>query len=174
MIIAVSKVLHGNNLQFAETNSPKLKEQGGSTNLGAYGNEGPRSHPGADHSGLGKPEATQAAAAPGGHFGDGAGETSGAAAGHERREPRCGGGSDGREVDASLAVFAAAAGVTGGAGGGGGARGRLLLLLALGWRHGGGLVGFKTVGRVFALANIGWKLGACAVRCAAGGRRRRP
>jgi len=91
--------------------APK-EEQGG-----AYGDEARGPHPGADHSGLGEPEPPQAAAAapvPGGHFGDGASKASIAAAWHERRELRCGGGSGkGWEVDASLAVDAS--GISGGA-----------------------------------------------------------
>ena len=117
--------------------APK-EEQGG-----AYGDEARGPHPGADHSGLGEPEPPQAAAAapvPGGHFGDGASEAAIAAAWHERRELRCGGGGDGWEVDASLAVARSGAS-------GGGARWRRawgrprrrrrVFLLALGRRHRG-------------------------------------
>ena len=141
-----------------------MREQKGSK-AGAYGDEAPGPHPGADHSGLGEPEPPEAGAAapaPRGHFGHGAGEAAVAAVRDERREPRCCGGGDGWEVDASLTVPAAAAaaaanaGVSGGVGGGcarGRLRGRRRLLLrpplALGRRHGGGerlcrwaLVGF--------------------------------
>ena len=123
-----------------------MREQGRGTKgskAGAYGDEAPGPHPGADHSGLGEPEPPEAGAAapaPRGHFGDGADEAAVAAARHEGRELRCNGGGDGREVDASLTV-AAVAGVTGGGGAGGRLRRRRRLLrppLALRRRHGGG------------------------------------
>ena len=86
--------------------APK-EEQGG-----AYGDEARGPHPGADHGCLGE------APSPGGHIVDCASEAAGAAAWHERREPRCGGGGDGWEVDACAAAAAGAA-VRGGARGGG-------------------------------------------------------
>jgi hypothetical protein len=112
-VLAVTELVHATNLQKQTVLSQRNKAEASKEEQAqAYGDKAPRPHPGADHSGLGEPEPPQAAAAapfPRGHFGNDASKVATTAAWHERRELLCGGGGDGWEVDASLAISSSGA-----------------------------------------------------------------